>query len=334
MKKLIGLLLITMLVFSVTGCNVGLSSKHGFGELIINGANITREDANPITENTTVKIGKEEKILGETFILKTGTYDAYIKDGKFAETVKVEVVLGKQTVKPKVLLKELLFNAIKLVFDPATFGGKTVENPEQINEVYVKGNITHPDWGRLDALTENEDGTWSVIVPAVTDENLEFGFAYWLDTDGDGVSDTPADESGEWAGGNPGGGNYTVATGKADGIVSDVIGMKMIYNPATFGGEENADKPADPAQITKVKVKGSITDPEWGRLDNLTKNEDETWSVIVPAVDEGEFGFEYCLDTDGDGIDDVIGKWAGGNPDGGNYTVATGITAGIIIKDF
>ena len=78
-------------------------------------------------------------------------------------------------------------------------------------------------------MSRNEDGTWSVIIPAVMDESLEFGFVYWLDTDGDGVSDDPADESGYWAGGNPAtGGNYTVEKAKADGIVEDVVGMKLL----------------------------------------------------------------------------------------------------------
>ena len=190
-------------------------------------------------------------------------------------------------------------------------------------------------------MTRNEDGTWSVIIPAV-DEYLEFGFVYWLDTDGDGVSDEPANEWewGQWAGDNPAtGGNYTVEAARADGIVEDVIGMKLIFDPKTFGG----NTVENPGQINEVYVKGSITSDDWSRLDALTKNEDGTWSVIVPAVDEDdytlEFGFVYWLDADGDGKydgpDDKADEWAGCNPEtGGNYNIETAIQDRIIILDF
>ncbi|HBL35322.1 MAG TPA: hypothetical protein DDZ55_00775, partial [Firmicutes bacterium] len=75
--------------------------------------------------------------------------------------------------------------------------------------------ITSEDWSRVDNLSKNADGTWSVIVPAVTDDTLEFGFVYWQDVDGDGVEEVAE----EWAGGNPDGGNYNVASAKVDGII-------------------------------------------------------------------------------------------------------------------
>ncbi len=339
MKKAIVYLLLATLLLTVTGC--GLSKQQGFGELIILGDKMTREadpenieeeGAQPVSAKTTVKIGNETKNLGETFVLRNGAYNAYISDSTeksgFAETVKVEVKLGKQTVKPKVLLKRLEFNALKLIYDPASFGGNTVADADKITQVKVKGNITSEDWSRLDKLSKNADGTWSVIVPAVTDDTLEFGFVYWQDTDGDGVEEVAE----EWAGGNPDGGNYNVATAKVAGIVTDVLGMKLIYDPASFGGNTVAD--AD--KITQVKVKGNITSEDWSRLDNLSKNADGTWSVIVPAVSDEtlEFGFVYWQDTDGDGVEEVAEEWAGGNPDGGNYNVATAKAAGIILLSF
>ena len=235
MKKTVVYLLIATLLFSLTGC-IGLSKKHGFGDLVILGDNLTREadpenpeetGAQPVSENATVKIGGETKKLGETFKnLRTGTYQASISDrtekSNFAATVKVNVIVGKQTVSPKALLKYLQFNALKFTFDPATFGGESIPNADKITQVKMKGSVTHPTWDRLDNLTKNEDGTWSVIVPMVTDESLEFGFVYWLDADGDGKYDGPDDKADEWAGGNPaaGGSNYTVAAAKAAGIAT------------------------------------------------------------------------------------------------------------------
>ncbi|HBL35323.1 MAG TPA: hypothetical protein DDZ55_00780, partial [Firmicutes bacterium] len=60
---------------------------------------------------------------------------------------------------------------------------------------------------------------------------------YWQDVDEDGVEEVAE----EWAGGNPDGGNYTVETAKVAGIVTDVLGMKLIYDPASFGGNIVAD---------------------------------------------------------------------------------------------
>ncbi|HHW13256.1 MAG TPA: hypothetical protein GXX33_09690 [Firmicutes bacterium] len=346
MKKTVVYLLITALLFSLTGC-IGLSKKHGFGELIILGDNLTREadpkqgetEPQPVSEETTVKIGGETKKLGERFVLRNGIYNAVIADGKYNAIVKVEVKVNqKQTLKPTALLKKPAFNALKFTFDPKTFARKSVDNPEQINEVYLKGSITAEDWSRLDKMTKNTDGTWSVIVPAVTDENLEFGFVYWLDTDGDGVSDYPNNEWGEWAGSNPKTNqNYKVSEAKAEGFVEDIVGMKMIFDPETFGGKQVDN----PDQINEVYVKGSITADDWSRLDALTKNENGTWSVIVPAVTDKtlEFGFVYWLDTDGNGVsdypDDELGVWAGSNPDtGGNYKVSEAEAARIILFDF
>ncbi|MGB4005138.1 MAG: hypothetical protein WBK86_02000, partial [Halanaerobiales bacterium] len=308
----------------MTACdNFGLNDEKGFGKLIVSKAYL-EEDGSEVTSGT-VKVDGKEAGFGEEIVLAKGTYRVTITDESGNTTTEEGIVIkvAETTILDNVKLAKPLYNALRFIFDPATFGGNTVSYPEQINEVYLKGNVNSDDWSRLEVMTRNEDGTWSVIIPAVTDEYLEFGFVYWLDTDGDGVSDEPDGEWGVWAGDNPATrGNYTVEAARADGIVEDVIGMKLIFDPATFGG----NTVENPGQINEVYVKGSITSTDWSRLDALTRNEDGTWSVIVPAVDDYtlEFGFVYWLDTDGDGVSDdpadERGHWAGGNPaTGGNY---------------
>lgn len=338
MKRVISLLMILSLVFVMTACdNFGLNDEKGFGRLVVTKAYL--EDGTEVVEGTVKAAGKEAG-FGEELVLASGVYDVVVTDnsGNVARLKGIIIKVAETTILDNVKLAKPLYNALRFTFDPATFGGNTVANPEQINEVYLKGEVNSADWDRLEVMSRNEDGTWSVIIPAVMDESLEFGFVYWLDTDGDGVSDDPADESGYWAGGNPAtGGNYTVEKAKADGIVEDVVGMKLIFDPETFGG----NTVENPGQINEVYVKGSITSDDWSRLDALTRNEDGTWSVIVPAVDDYtlEFGFVYWLDTDGDGIsdepDDEWGVWAGGNPaTGSNYTVEAAILDGVILLDF
>ena len=113
MKKTVVYLLIATLLFSLTGC-IGLSKKHGAGELIILGDNLTREadpeqgetEPQPVSEETTVKIGARPK-TSERFVLRSGIYNAVIADGKYNAIVKVEVKVNqKQTLKPTALLKK------------------------------------------------------------------------------------------------------------------------------------------------------------------------------------------------------------------------------------
>lgn len=338
MKRVISLLLILSLVFLITGCeNFGLNDEKGFGKLVVSKALL--EDGTEVREGTVKAAGKEAG-FGEEIVLASGVYDVVVTDnsGNVGKVEGIIIKVAETTILDNVKLAKPLYNALRFTFDPATFGGNTVANPEQINEVYLKGNVNSDDWSRLEVMTRNEDDTWSVIIPAVMDESLEFGFVYWLDADGDGISDEPDNEWGQWAGDNPATeGNYTVEAARTDGIVEDVIGMKLIFNPKTFGGNtvENPD------QINEVYVKGSITAEDWSRLDALTKNEDGTWSVIVPAVDDYtlEFGFVYWLDTDGDGVSDEpadeSGKWAGNNPaTRSNYTVEAAILDEVILLDF
>lgn len=207
MKKTVVYLLIATLLFSLTGC-IGLSKKHGFGELIILGDNMTREadsdqgetEPQPLSEEATVTIDGDTKKLGEKFTnLRTGTYTAKIQDGQYAAdvTIKFENVNKTVTLKPKALLKKLPFNAWKFIFDPAKYE-VTVEE-----QVHLVGEMNGWDPANLDySLIKKSDGIWSAVFDV--EEGQQFKFMYDSTDWGDGndIGDDIGDD----------GGNITIGT--------------------------------------------------------------------------------------------------------------------------
>ena len=290
MKKLIGLLLITMLVLIVTGCNVGLSNKYGFSELIVKGTNLTRygdpdaeeneaeeyEIAAEDLEAATVKIGSDEKSLGETFVLKTGTYDVYIKAGKFAETLEVKVVdINKTTVlEPKVVLKKLPFNAWKFIFNPETYG-VTVEN--QVHLVGTINGWTADNMGF--PLIKKSDGTWSAVFNVAEGEMFKFMY-----------------DSTDWGDGNDIGdddGNITIGTN--DAVVAPVEAWQFIFNPVGVTGlpEALGENPIE--TVSLAGGFGEVDGPTWWGegipYHTLVKQADDTWVGYFEAEEGTNFKF-------------------------------------------
>ncbi len=89
----------------------------------------------------------------------------------------------------------------------------------------------------------------------------------------------------------------------------------------------------DSDDIVRAVVKGSITDEAWGRLDEMTQNDDGTWSVIVPEADaDAEFGVEYWFQGEDD-EEAIHDGWAGHDGED-NYTVERAIESGVITLEF
>lgn len=332
MKKLIGLLLITMLVLSVTGCNVGLSNKHGFGELIIKGSNLTRygdpdaeeneaeeyEIAAEDLEEAIVKIGSDEKRLGETFVLKTGTYDANIKAGKFAETIKVKVVdINKTTIlEPKVVLKKLDFNAWKFTVKPADFDGATVTS-----EVHLVGDLPDATWAPADKSYPliKQNGTWSAIfnIP----EGTEFKLIY--------DNDDPDSWDNQFEDKKRDGGNFIVGASDNDPdyVTTPVKAWQFTFNPVGVTGLADAlgEKP-----IETVSLAGGFSDVEWdpdSKLYSLVKRAGETGEIWVGYF-EAEEGIQFKFVVNGS-------IWVGSAGVGGlddNYAI--GQNPDVVTQDF
>ncbi|MBA2133471.1 hypothetical protein [Capillibacterium thermochitinicola] len=290
MKKTVVYLLITALLFSLTGC-IGLSKKHGFGELIILGDNLTREadpeqgetEPQPVdAEDVTVTIGSDTKKLGEKFVLRAGTYNAKIKAGSYAGELKVTVVVNKTTtLKPKLTLAKLQFNAWKFIFDPE-YWKVTVEE-----KVHLVGNFPLAEWdttGKYYPLIKQEDDTWSAIFPAP--EGTMFKFIYDSDDWGNDIGPNP-EEPME---------NFLVGV---HDVAQPVLAWKFTFDPSTVDGLDEAlgDK-----EIESVSVVGSFGEKQWGdaipyhKLVKQEEQEDGTWVGYFEA-DKGTY-FKFVVNGD------------------------------------
>jgi len=289
-KKTLVYFLIALLLFALTGC-IGLSKKHGFGELIILGDNLTREadpdqgetEPQPVAKEATVTIGGETKKLGEKFVLRTGTHTAKIKDGKFAVTitVKIEKINKTVTLKPKAVLKKLQFNAWKFIFDPQRY--KVVVE----NEVHLVGGFGEENndatWWKPHylgyPLIKQLDGTWSAIFNLP--EGTEFKFIY---------------DSTDWDGHDLGApdGNYII--GVHDEVVIPVQAWQFTFDPSKVSGLEAA---LGEDEIATVSIAGAFGEKQWAEgipYNKLVKQADETW-VGYFEVEKGT-KFKFVVNGD------------------------------------
>lgn len=310
MKKTLVYLLITTLLFSLTGC-IGLSKKHGFGELVILGDNLTREadkgetEPQPVSNETTVTISGETKNLGEKFVLRAGKHRAKIKDGNFEGDLNVTVEVNKTvTIKPTLKLAKLPFNAWKFIFDPERWG-VTVEE-----KVHLVGDLPLSQWdatGKYYPLIEQEDGTWSAIYPAA--DGALFKFIYDSDDWGNDIGPDPDDPF------------KNFETGVHTEVVEPVLAWKFILDPEIYAG-------IDEFEITSVHLVGDLPEAHWNidyTLYSLVEQEDGTW-VGYFEVEEGK-EFKFVLNKGGWDSSVGIGKL-----DGDNFTI--GEFPEVVTKDF
>lgn len=297
MKKTVVYLLIATLLFSLTGC-IGLSKKHGAGELIILGDNLTRDPDPEFEEeiedpqevdlaNVTVTVAGQTKKLGEAFLLRTGTYNAKIVAQEFEgqrtfeytlENIVISKPNQKVTLSPKAKLDIVLTNAWKFIFDPERWG-VTVEE-----KVHLVGNFPLAEWdttGKYYPLIKQEDDTWSAIFPAP--EGTMFKFIYDSDDWGNDIGPNPE---------NP---MENFLVGVHD-VAQPVLAWKFTFDPSTVDGLDEAlgDK-----EIESVSVVGSFGEKQWGDAipyHKLVKQEDGTWVGYFEA-DKGAY-FKFVVNGD------------------------------------
>lgn len=313
MKKTLVYLLITTLLFSLTGC-IGLSKKHGFGELVILGDNLTREadpdkgetEPQPVSNGTTVTISGETKNLGEKFVLRAGKHRAKIKDGSFVGDLNVTVEVNKTvTIKPTLKLAKLPFNAWKFIFDP------TVLDVAVKEEVHLVGDLPGATWNPADKetyrLIKQEDGTWSAIFA------MEEGKSFKIIFDDDDWND----ETNVGVGGLNGGDYKVGSIDDTDtGVkVEPVLAWKFTLNP-----DPEIYEGIDEFEITSVHLVGDLPNASWSpenTLYSLVKQEDGTW-VGYFEVEEGK-EFKFILNKGSWDSSVGVGKVDGPNFKIGEY---------------